>query len=522
MRRLRLRTGESRGAALLTVLVLMVLLFILVSAMLIAARNEIFFAGLHRDAVLAEEDAQSGLEDILRRMEGGRPWKPGAVAVADRCVQDGGLTGMRMSLPGADACVAVVTRLAGPSGAFLEVRSDADVVRARRRMSIAILARTATALPGVLVLRSHNEDPGVEIGSGVVHVQTFARYHAASSADRTTYAGWRVEHDPGDPGTDRGPCYTHVDCAAAGRPQWWPGHRRAVYAGMPLRRDPLPGNVEPDPRRPDAVLGYSCPPGPPPGQAVQAIGINGPGFQAGDQRSDLDPADPLQSAVAVEPLYGCTGDRLPYTWVRDTADADGDGDPDQFLWFRIVRFDQWLARYACFDNATLAWVPCHGFHFDPAQGDPSLGVVLPLIPAPSWAQNYDQRRTGGGSFTPPDLGLGSCADPPLCASPANSRSVVALRRGSYTLLCPGACPGGLGAMIVDADLAFAGSFTYFGTIVAGGVLASSFGATTTIHGPVSAAQIRSSGGVLRLLPGTPVAVGAAGPVRTGRRAWWER
>lgn len=515
------RLVEQRGAALLTVLLLTVLLFILVSAMLLAAGKEIFMAGLHRDGIRAEELVQSALEDILRRMQSGRPWKPGAVAEVDRCVQDGS-PGIRMSLRVPQACVTVITRVAGPSGAFLEVRAGADAGRARRKVSVALLTRNGTLVPGVLVLRSHREDPGIEIGSGVVAVQTFVRYRAAVSADRMTYAGWRIEHTPEASGTGSGPCYTHAECVTVGRPQWWPGHRRAVYAGLPLRRDPLPGNVTPDPRRPDDVLGYACPPGPPPAQAGQAIGIEGPGFQSGDLRADLDPADPLQSAVAAEPLYGCTGDGLAYTWLRDALDGDEDGTPDTFLWFKVVRFDQWLTRYMCFDEGALSWVPCNGFHFDPGQGDPGLGVVLPMIPIPAWAQNYDERRTGGGWFTPADLDLGRCTDPPLCADMTNNRTVIALRRGTYTLLCPVTCPEGHGTVIADDDLTFGGSFTYLGTIAVGGVLASSSGATTVIHGALSATLVRAAGGTLRLFPGTPVVAGAAGPVAIDRRAWWER
>ena len=511
----------TRGAALLTVLLLTVLLFILVSAMLVAAGKEIFMAGLHRDGIRAEEHVRSALEDILRRMQSGRPWKPGAVAEEDRCVQDG-LPGIRMSLPGAQACVTVMARVAGPSGAFLEVRAGADAGRARRRVSVALLARTGTLVPGVLIVRRHLEDPGVEIASGVVSTQTFARYRAALSAERTTYAGWWIAHTPEASGAGTGPCYTHPECVAAGHPQWWPGHRRAAYAGLPFRRDPLPGNLTPDPRRPDAVLGYTCPSGPPPAQAGQAIGIEGPGFQPGDLRADLDPADPLQSAAGAEPLYGCTADGLAYTWVREALDGDEDGTPDAFLWFKVVRFDQWLSRYLCFDEGALFWVPCNGFHFDPGQGDPSLGVVLPTIPIAAWAQNYDERRTGGGWLTPADLDLGRCTDPPVCADPTNDRPAIALRRGSYTLLCPGTCAEGHGTVIADEDLTFAGSFRYLGTLAVGGVLASSPGATTVIHGALSAALVRAGGGTLRLFPGTAVVTGATGPAAIARRAWWER
>ena len=515
---------DARGVALLTVLLFTVLMFVLVSAMLITAGKEILIAGLHRDAIRAEEHAQAGLEDVVRRLAGGRAWKPGAVDPAGRCAQNDGSRGVRTSSPDSDTCIAVLTRLAGPSGSVLEVRSNGEAGRARRRLSAAMLARTATALPGVLVLQSLSEDPGTEIGNGVVHVHTFVRHLAAVSADRTTYAGWRIQQTVQAPGAGSGPCYTHAECLAAGRPQWWPGHRRAAYGTQPLRPNSLPGNLTPDPRTPDVVLRYDCPPGPPPGQAAQTIGTDGPGFQSADVRADLDPADPLQVAIAAEPLYGCTADGLPYTWLREAFDTDDDPDtdPDRFLWFKVVRFDQWLARYGCFDEGALSWTPCNGFHPDPTEGDPSLGVVLPLVPGEVWSQNHDQRMTGGGSLTPADLDLGTCTDPPVCGSPANNRTTIALDRGDYTLLCPGACPEGHGVLLVDGDLSIAGTFTYRGIVVVGGALAIGPDAAATIHGTVSARRVANLGGVLRLFPGTPVAIGAAGPMAVTRRAWWER
>jgi hypothetical protein len=310
---------------------------------------------------------------------------------------------------------------------------------------------------------------------------------------------------------------------AAGRAQWWPGHRWAVHARRPLRAEPLAGNLTPDLRIPGVVLGYACPAGAPPAQAVQTIGTDGPGYQTGDLRADINPSDPLQSVIAGEPLYGCTDDGLPYTWVREAFDTDDDpdSDPDRALWFKAVRLDQWLARYACFDEQALAWVPCNGFHPDPSMGDPALGAVLPLVPDDVWAENYDQRKEGGGPLTPADIDLGRCADPPVCAASGNIRPTVVLARGDYTLICPGACPDGLGVLVIGGDFTITGAFAYRGIVVVRGALAVTAGSTLTIHGTVSARGIAGPG-VLRLAPGTRVAVGVAGPAEVIRKAWWER
>src|SRR3990170_7165093 len=121
--------GDPRGVALLTVLLFTVLMFVLVSAMLITAGKEILIAGLHRDAIRAEEHAQAGLEDVVRRLAGGRAWKPGAVDPDGRCAQNDGSRGIRTSIPDSDTCIAVLTRLAGPSGSVLEVRSNGEAGR---------------------------------------------------------------------------------------------------------------------------------------------------------------------------------------------------------------------------------------------------------------------------------------------------------------------------------------------------------------------------------------------------------
>lgn len=513
---------NAQGAALLTVLLLMMLMLTLVSAMLAAASREIMIAGLHRDAIRAEEHAQAGLEDLLGRMAAGRPWKPATVDPSDRCLQRDGIAGIATALPGADLCTSVLTRLPGADGAFVEVRSDARLGRVSRRLSAVVLARTATALTGVVILHNLTENADVRVNSGEVHVRTYARYQSEAGALRPTYAGWRIGQAAAS-GAEIGPCYTHAECVEAGRPQWWPGHRRAVYGSLPLRPLSTPGDPTPDLRVPSEVLGYSCPEGPSPGRRLQTIGSDGPGFQETDLRADLTPTSPLQADLAFEPLYGCTPDGLPYTWMREAVatDDDPDADPQRALWFAVVRFEEWRERYECFDERALSWAPCHGFHTDPSQGDPSLGAVLPLLPQAAWAQNYDVRRAGGGALTPADLDLGRCTDPPLCRNPANTRVTVALEHGDYSLVCPSTCPEGHGVFLVGGSLLLTGGFTYRGVMVVDGTLQLGPG-EASIYGTLSAVRIATLGGTLRLFAGTSVAIGSVGPAAISRRSWWER
>src|SRR5436309_14806308 len=64
---------RDRGAALITVLLFVVLMFILITAMLSVTGNEVVIAGLQKDGIRATELAQAGIqEDIARLMNGRR------------------------------------------------------------------------------------------------------------------------------------------------------------------------------------------------------------------------------------------------------------------------------------------------------------------------------------------------------------------------------------------------------------------------------------------------------------------
>lgn len=515
MRSQVVRGRWDRGVALMMVLLFTLLVFLLVVGMLVTATHEITIAGFHRDGVRAEEHGVAGLEDLVRRIEAGRPWRPGAVNPADVCLRDDGSPGVRTRLPDSNICVAVVMRTAGPSGAVVEVSAEAAVGRVRRRLSMVVLARTTLALPNALVVHSLADAGDTQVASGEVYAQTLVNYRSAVSAERTTYAGWRIARVGADDAV--GPCYTHDECVAAGRPQWWPGHRRAVYATQVFRPRPQPGSPIPDPRTPATVLSYTCPAGPSPDLAAHTVGGHGPGYEPGDLRADLNPADPRQEGLAGERLYGCTADGLPYTWVREAVDG-------RFLWFPVVPFDGWFARYWCFQEAhdALVWQPCNGFHPDPALGDPSLGAIPPPPSFDVWAQNYDRARAGGGTITlPADAGLGVCADPPQCRSPRNQPSVVLLDGGPYRLFCLASCPAGHGVLLVDGDLEIQGNFTYYGTVVVRGRMTVGAGAVT-VYGHLVAEGLATLDGTLRILAGTAVAHGPAGPLEVMRRAWWER
>src|SRR2546428_13301024 len=57
--------ARDRGAALITVLLFVVLMFILITAMLTVTGNEVVIAGLQKDGVRATELAQAGIPEAI-------------------------------------------------------------------------------------------------------------------------------------------------------------------------------------------------------------------------------------------------------------------------------------------------------------------------------------------------------------------------------------------------------------------------------------------------------------------------
>src|SRR2546426_371359 len=66
--------SRDRGAALITVLLFVVLMFILITAMLTVTGNEIVIAGLQKDGMRATELAQAGIQEAIARVAIGRPY----------------------------------------------------------------------------------------------------------------------------------------------------------------------------------------------------------------------------------------------------------------------------------------------------------------------------------------------------------------------------------------------------------------------------------------------------------------
>src|SRR2546426_2602777 len=154
--------ARDRGAALITVLLFVVLMFILITAMLTVTGNEVVIAGLQKDGVRATELAQAGIQEAISRVTVGRPYS--------------GATGWTTSL---DPRVTVtVTRVyPGANAAYLQIDSVASGIgRATRRVTALVLQEVVAFPPNVTFAASVTEQGSADISCGDAYSQTFLRY----------------------------------------------------------------------------------------------------------------------------------------------------------------------------------------------------------------------------------------------------------------------------------------------------------------------------------------------------------
>src|SRR5713226_3647742 len=122
---------HDRGAALITVLLFVVLVFILITTMLAVTGNEIVIAGLQRDGIRATDLAQAGIQEAISRVSAGRPYSlPFPISMSS-------LLGFSTTCPNATAnpsvCVTVTRVFAGANSAYLQIDSVAsNIGRATR------------------------------------------------------------------------------------------------------------------------------------------------------------------------------------------------------------------------------------------------------------------------------------------------------------------------------------------------------------------------------------------------------
>jgi len=181
------QVGE-KGAALVTVLLFVVLVFILITAMLSVTGNEVVIAGLQRDGVRATELAQAGIQEAVTRIMAGRPYMVFTSSLAPAC-------------PASPQCVSVriINQYNGDGSAYLEIQADATVGRSTRRLSRLVLSQAISYPPDITFAASVTETGSAAITCGDAYARTFLQYkdYPTNSACPTkpqpvTNAGWRV------------------------------------------------------------------------------------------------------------------------------------------------------------------------------------------------------------------------------------------------------------------------------------------------------------------------------------------
>jgi hypothetical protein len=536
------RVKDERGVALLMTLLFMVLMLILITGMLAIAGNEVLISGLQRDGTIALELAQAGLEEGVRRIEAGRNYTDpfsGAIDPARVKIQ-------------------VVPIRRGPAGAVLEIRSEATAGGARRRLSLLGIGMSEAMAQADILMGHEFAEQGnaATVASGDVYSQSYIEFvDVPDDASQYTYSGWGIRKKVPLDGYDAAACYTNSQCQSLQTPsdadRWYPGTRRAQYRNIPFDAS-VTGQAVPDTRVPGTVLTtFSCPAGPP--APFATIASDGPGFVAAapdlEWRADVPPTDTANRRAGPLALYGCTnpsgpaqdyispsGSRVsfPYTWVREVVNVPADFVPaaDQTalsctggpngrcnvrLWFKTIIYEDWLAQYLTFNQATLKYEKNSTFR-------PEYGAVPPFPPFSRLTQNSDTYITGGGTInTGSGIDFGYCANPTTCDSPTSRPRIIFLDGGpnstcDYTV---NSNITGYGLLLVNGNLCVNGTIVWYGAIIVNGSVTLGSG-NVTVYGGIFAKTTAYLTGHITVYAGSYLANVIAGPMIFAARTWWER
>src|SRR5213594_4272888 len=189
----RSERGGSRdqGAALITVLLFVVLMFILITAMLSVTGNEVVIAGLQKDGIRATELAQAGLQEAIARVMNGRAYITGF------CSALSPTPGCQAGTPNG-VYVTVTQVYPGANAAYLQIDAVATGIgRATRHLTALVLQQVIAFPPNVTFAASVTEQGSADISCGDAYTQTFLRYknppsNGCAPPQTLTYAGYRI------------------------------------------------------------------------------------------------------------------------------------------------------------------------------------------------------------------------------------------------------------------------------------------------------------------------------------------
>jgi hypothetical protein len=545
---------DQRGVALVTTLLFMVLMFILIAAMLTVSSNEVAISGGQRDAARALELAEGGVREAMRRIEIPHFF---ATNPSQECY-DGNPADDQVfanSLDVGTATVKICRHKTGPSGAILEIQSDARVNMARRRVS-AMVRQVVKFIPPDILYGQNIAEQGnaAELGSGDAYSQSFIRYtNLPANPTSNSYSGWRISKR--NPGAIPA-CYTHADCVADAltdgnncatdpssdpRCRWYAGQRISTYVtvapGPDLdgKKALCDGSGNPTFANPFLPAG-----------AIRADDPTQTGVAAntvptyGFMRDDPDAAGPVP-AQAVTSALPCG---LVYKYEPVTF-ADEDNNTVT-IYFKTIVYEHWFNNYWRYNTNALAWVkrngssPCPdatcltapGFNQEPnLQSYPQFTAVPAFPEFEPLAQNADRGPLAPGTINSGDFGACDDSGDAIannCEGPADRPIIVLLDSGA-----PGGAPSpgdswtingtldGHGTILVNGDLVINGTFNYWGTIIVNGNLTLGSGNVTVYGGLVAKSTAYLTGNITvmagGLVPNVPV-----GPATVTHLTWWER
>lgn len=488
----------------LTTVLLVAMTFLLTMSLMTVTQHEVVISGAHRDSVLALELAEAGVQEAIRRMESGISYAPDFA---------GSLT-----VSGSQVHVDVVRRYTGVNTAYQEIRVDAQVGRATRRLTAVVLHRSRAFPPNVISSESLIQEHDADVICGDLYARTFVRYarlplNSCVEPPALTYAGWRISTGGATPIP---PCYSHAGCIAATTEsgdgtRWYPAHRRAEIAQL---GDEIAGQRKQCPAGdggalpPDTITGVRASDQCDPSCTTETIGVYG---------FDADDPDGIGGVPPQAIIPGVLPCGLPHKW-REIVFSDEHGNTVRRL-VKSVSFDQWFSVYWRFEEGRLTYVkrdgsPCSDTRCLSSGREPDLmrypefGAVLPFPEIERTVENFDCRMLGGGTIRVASV----------CESSADRPALVVLDEGDYRL---DGVTTGHGTVVVNGSLSVGGQVGFWGTMVVNGSLIFDSG-SPVIHGGVIAKGILRLGGQTKINGGGMTSSIPIGTSTASVRAWWER
>lgn len=545
---------KERGAALVTVLLFVVLIFILISAMLAVSSNEAVIASLQRDSVQAEDLAQAGIQEGMRRVMFGRYAAQFTSAVP--CPPTATWCGA-----GWPGVTVTVTRVyIGTNAGFLQIDATATAGRATRHLTALVLQQVIAFPPNITFADSVASNGAATIACGDVYSSKFIQFknyptnsNCPSSPLPISYAGWQMSKIPGVAA-----CYTHATCVAANPgnndvARWWPATRVTAAASSTVGQAIQTFKNLTDPTKPTcggAGPQYNTKI---PNNAILQDETNGTNVNIWGY--DTDTPTGVQSQL-VPSAFPCG---LPYEWISSpppgqpgalsdpntgvalTTGTCADGVTQGCRWFKTIIFEQWFQNYWRFDQIQLTPVKrgngsgtqacvdgiCLSGNVQPDLiAYPQFGAVPPFPDTSTVMSSYDCQlySASGGTLngfpqtgTKPDgsactmNNLGTSTSPGIfvmsCAS-----------GGSWTI---NGNIVGYGTLVLNCNAVINGTVTYNGTIIVNGQLQAGTGNVVVNGGLVALSTLQLIGNITVNGGGTVTSV-PTGTSNVFGKAWWER